>query len=81
MLAVALEGLDNTLLCGEKNFVNDEGDNHFTILMEQEGCLDDLEELQQHPNHNIYESALKIIDKYFQDEQVDDPLIQALNNA
>jgi len=45
MLAVALEGLDNTLLCGEKNFVNDEGDNHFTILMEQEGCLDDLEEL------------------------------------
>jgi hypothetical protein len=45
MLAVALEGLDNTLKCGEKHFVNEEGDNQFTILLEQEGALDDLEEL------------------------------------
>jgi len=48
MLTVALEGLENTLACGEKNYKNAEGDNMFSIIMEQEGCLDDLEELQQH---------------------------------
>ena len=81
MLAVALEGLDNTLKCGQKHNLNDDGENYYTVLLEQEGCLDDLEELQQHPNHNIYEAALKIIDTYFQDEAGDDPLMQALNNA
>jgi hypothetical protein len=45
MLAVALEGLENTLTCGEKNFRDENGDNYFTILMEQNGCLDDLESL------------------------------------
>jgi len=45
MLAVALEGLENTLNCGEKHFKDENGDNYFTILMEQNGCLDDLENL------------------------------------
>ena len=81
MLAVALEGLENTLACGEKHFKNENGENYFTILMEQEGCLDDLEELQQHQNHNIYTQALKIIETYFSDEQEDQHLIQVLNAA
>ena len=68
MLAVALEGLDNTLACGHANFTNEEGENRFAIQFEQDGLLDDLEELQQHPNHNIYSSALKIIDKYFNED-------------
>jgi len=69
MLTVALEGLDNTLQCGDRHYKNADGDNMFAIIMEQEGCLDDLEELQQHPNHNIYTNALKIIDNYFSEEQ------------
>jgi importin subunit alpha-1 len=44
-LAVALEGLENTLTCGEKNFVNQDGENHFAIVLEQEGVLDHLEQL------------------------------------
>ena len=48
--------------------------------MENENCLDDLENLQTHQNHEIYEQSVKIIEKYFgQDE--DDPLINALNSA
>jgi len=47
--------------------------------MEQEGLLDELENLQQHPNHNIYNAALKIIDKHFQDEEGADPVMQALS--
>lgn len=74
MLAVALEGLDNTLANGSKHHVDENGENKFTAIMEQEGCLDDLENLQQHPNHTIYQQALKIIDKYFQEEETD-PLI------
>ena len=80
MLAVALEGIDNILECGEKNFTNESGDNQFAIMMETQNCLDDLENLQTHQNHEIYEQSVKIIEKYFgQDE--DDPLINALNNV
>lgn len=78
MLAVALEGLDNTLNCGQQHYLNAEGENEFAILMEQDGLLDELENLQQHPNHNIYSSALKIIDKHFSDEQESDPIMSAL---
>ena len=54
MLAVALEGLENTLKCGQENFLNAEGENLYSIMMEQDGTLDTLEQLQHHPNHNIY---------------------------
>ena len=45
MLAVALEGLENTLKCGEMNFKDSEGQNQFAIILEQNGLLDDLENL------------------------------------
>ena len=45
MLAVALEGIENILSCGQQNFMNEEGENMFAIQMEQAGCLDDLEQL------------------------------------
>lgn len=48
--------------------------------MEAEGFIDDLEELQQHPNHTIYQQALKIIDKYFQADY-DDPLTSAIDSV
>lgn len=37
-------------------------------MFEQEGGLDKLEPLQMHPNHQIYERALKILEEYFQQE-------------
>lgn len=43
MLAVALEGLDNILACGQKEFLNENGENKFAIVVEEVGCLDDLE--------------------------------------
>ena len=46
MLAVALEGLDNTLKAGENNCIDDEGNNRYSIELENEGALDNLEELQ-----------------------------------
>ena len=49
--------------------------------MEQDGLLDDLENLQQHPNHSIYNQSLKIIDKYFQEENGVNPVLQALGTT
>ena len=34
MLAVALEGLENTLKCGDKNFKDDTGQNLFALMLE-----------------------------------------------
>ena len=34
MLAVALEGIDNILDCGEKHFPNEDGENQFANMME-----------------------------------------------
>jgi hypothetical protein len=81
MLAVALEGLENILACGQKNYLNEDGDNKYALLMEQTGALDDLENLQTHPNHTIYASALKIIDKFFSEEDQADPLMNAINHV
>ena len=69
ILSVALEGLENILAGGEKNFKTENGENYFAIVMETHGCIDDVEQLKQHPNHSIYQQATKIIDKYFSDEQ------------
>ncbi len=45
MLAVALEGIENTLKCGEKHYKDQHGENMFTVIFEQSGLLDDLENL------------------------------------
>ena len=46
MLAVALEGLENVLKCGEEFYKNQNGDNEFALVFEQLGFIDDLENLQ-----------------------------------
>jgi hypothetical protein len=45
MLAVALEGLDNVLACGQAHFLTENQENKFAIVVEELGCLDDLENL------------------------------------
>ena len=44
MLEVTLEGLENILNCGEKNYSKD-GNNLFALEFEREGGLDSLEYL------------------------------------
>ncbi len=40
----------------------------FALKLEAEGGCDKLEPLQMHPNHTIYERALKILETYFQED-------------
>lgn len=42
--------------------------NTFAIAAEGYGMLDSLEQLQYHKNHQIYEKAVEIIEKYFDEE-------------
>ena len=71
---MALEGIENILRCGA-----DQADKGYEGLHEQakqalasvseqvdtNGGLDKIEELQNHQNGEIYEKAMKIIQKYF----------------
>ena len=49
--------------------------------METTGSLDDLEQLQTHPNHTIYSKALGLIEKFFSEEDNADPVLSAINQA
>ena len=68
ILAVALEGLDNVLKSGQQHFIQHGQENRFGLILENEGGLELIEQLQMHPNHQIYDRALKILENYFQEE-------------
>lgn len=68
VLAVALEGLENILRAGQDHFVKLGSENKFALQVENDGGLELIEQLQMHPNHQIYQRALKILENFFQDE-------------
>jgi len=70
ILQVALEGIQNCLKWGKQFNLNDEsGTNKFVVELENKGGIDSLENLQNHPNHDIYEKALQILEGYFDAEE------------
>ncbi|EAR83119.1 importin subunit alpha (macronuclear) [Tetrahymena thermophila SB210] len=70
-IAVILESLKHILECGKNNFMQG-NDNPFCIQLEQFGALDFIEELQRHPDDDVYRRSLAILENYFdlEDEQV-----------
>jgi len=62
---VSLEALENILKCGKEHFVDNNGDNMFTLVAEQSGLIDKLEELQMHKNHLVYERTVSLLETYF----------------
>jgi hypothetical protein len=71
IIAVALEGLENILSAGQTHYVKLGQDNHFALTLENEGGLELIEQLQMHPNHQIYNRALKILEEFYQEEDDD----------
>lgn len=59
IIEVVLEAIENILKSSGASAGN------YTDLMESAGILDNLEELQEHANESIYQRALKILDTYF----------------
>jgi hypothetical protein len=43
-------------------------ENRFTLVLENEGGIELIEQLQMHPNHQIYNRALKILEEFYQED-------------
>eukprot|EP00944_MAST-04C_sp_MAST-4C-sp1_P016033 g16033.t1 len=65
IVTVALEGLENILKTGEDLKDQNGGENPHALTVEQANGLEKIDNLQQHENNNIYERAVKILEKYF----------------
>ena len=66
---VLLEAIELILKAGKtKN--KDSSTNEYVKIIEQVGGLEKLENLQHHKNNNIYEISLRILEKYFEAEEL-----------
>jgi len=75
IITVALEGLENILKVGEKEeMIQAHGMNKYANAVEEADGLDKIENLQKHSNNEIYERAMKILEKFFAAEDDDGEL-------
>jgi len=65
IVEVVLDGLENILVVGQRDSLQNGGVNLYAEYLENCGGLDKLEYLHVHPNHDIYQKVYKIIDEYF----------------
>jgi importin subunit alpha-6/7 len=65
IIVVALEALENLLKVGQADALK-YGSNKVCNFIEDCGGLDKIEGLQVHPNHEVYEKTVKILEVYFQ---------------
>lgn len=63
VLLLALEALENILKAGENSNVD------FVQLIDEADGISKLEFLQEHENHEVYEKAVRIIEKFFSGEE------------
>ena len=68
-LAVCLEGFGNLLAFGKKS--NPNGPNPIVIELEKMGMFDVLEKLQLHPVEIVYEKTLKLLETYFETQNIE----------
>ncbi|KAF6156593.1 hypothetical protein GIB67_014572 [Kingdonia uniflora] len=79
VVTVCLEGLENILKVGEadKEMGNTNGLNAFAQMMDDCDGLDKIENLQSHDNNEIYEKAVKILEKYWVEDEEEEQNTQA----
>lgn len=73
IVTVCLEGLENILKIGEADKENGQngGINIYAQMIDDCEGLDKIENLQSHDNNEIYEKAVKILEKYWVEEDED----------
>lgn len=71
IVTVCLEGLDNILKVGEadKEMGLHGGINIYAQMIDEYEGLDKIENLQTHDNNEIYEKAVKILERYWAEEE------------
>merc|ERR1712060_614225 len=66
IIGVALEAIENILKVGkQKQQEQALADNPFAMLVEQADGLQKIEALQEDPNEDVYQKAMKILENYF----------------
>ncbi|CAB4424953.1 unnamed protein product [Rhizophagus irregularis] len=71
LIQVALNNLENILKVGEIDKAD--GINQFVLFVEEAGGMEKIHNLQNHENLEIYKKAYHIIDKYFAEDEEEDP--------
>ncbi|CAO2837615.1 unnamed protein product [Amaranthus hypochondriacus] len=71
IVTVSLEGLENILKVGEadKEMGMNGGVNVYAQFIDECEGLDKIENLQTHDNNDIYEKAVKVLEKYWAEEE------------
>ncbi|KAF9620933.1 hypothetical protein IFM89_015330 [Coptis chinensis] len=78
IVTVCLEGLENILKVGEtdKEMGESGGVNKFAQMVDDCGGLDKIENLQSHDNNEIYEKAVKLLEKYWLEDEEEEQNFQ-----
>lgn len=74
IVTVCLEGLENILKVGEadKEAGMNNGINIYAQMIDECDGLEKIENLQTHDNHEIYEKAVKILERYWAEDDEDE---------
>lgn len=77
-MTVCLEGLENILKVGEgdKEAGLNSGINLYAQMIDECEGLDKIENLQTHDNHEIYEKAVKMLERYWAEEDEEEHHVQ-----
>ncbi|XP_058213912.1 importin subunit alpha-4-like isoform X2 [Rhododendron vialii] len=78
IVTVCLEGLENILKVGEadKETGLNSGINLYAQMIDECEGLDKIENLQTHDNHEIYEKAVKMLERYWAEEDEEEHHVQ-----
>ncbi|KAH6762485.1 importin alpha isoform 4 [Perilla frutescens var. hirtella] len=81
IVTVCLEGLENILKVGETDKENGQngGINIYAQMIDDCEGLDKIENLQSHDNNEIYEKVVKILEKYWVEEDEDQNLADGVD--
>lgn len=81
IVTVCLEGLENILKVGEadKEMGANNGINLYAQMVDEFDGLEKIENLQTHDNNEIYEKAVKILERYWSEEEEEAENLQQQN--
>jgi hypothetical protein len=80
IILVALEGIENLLKVGER-LSKQTGINEYVLSIEEHKGVDNIEALQNHPNTEIYEKSIGILENYFQAEEENQNIAPNVNTT
>ncbi|XP_027349499.1 importin subunit alpha-4-like [Abrus precatorius] len=82
-VTLCLEGLENILKVGEadKEMGLHGGTNIYAEMVEEYGGLEKIERLQNHDNNEIYKRAVRILERFWDEEELDETNVENSDDA